>query len=208
MTSEPPKSLHYAVTDPSGAVLWIGTVLADQEEATRRALGPAEHLHRISEGDHGRIRKGGAWRVVEGRVEVVAEPMDLAALRARVEAAIDAAAERARTAWVTPGAGQAMEYRLTLEEACRLLSGEGSAYLGVTKARFPFLAAEVEARGEEPTPAALWTVAAEVRASNAAWIAAGARIKFLRRRAKLAVRAAATPEEIEAAGRGIAWPAP
>jgi hypothetical protein len=108
--------------------------------------------------------------------------------------AIDAEAESVRLTYVTAGAGQAAEYRLTAEEAARartaLDAGEALA-----PADYPHLAAEVDAGGAADLP----TAVAMVEAEQAAWTAVSAAIKQARRAGKLAVAAATTVEAVTTA---------
>lgn len=120
----------------------------------------------------------------------------LAALKATLAAQIDHDAEAARQRFITPGAGQAMEYQATEAEARR--------YLIDPSGTFPFLAAEVQAQG---SPATFASVAAEVVALADAWAAIGSEIKRLRRAAKLAVEAAPTASAARQAAQ-VTWPAP
>jgi hypothetical protein len=122
---------------------------------------------------------------------------DLAQVRAGALAEIDAAAEVARGAFITRGAGQAMEYLATEAEARAFNAGAPGP--------FPFLAAERDALGNGVT---LAQVAAEVLAQAGAWQVVGAAIKRTRRAGKLAVEAAATVEEVAAALAAIEWPQP
>ena len=120
----------------------------------------------------------------------------LAALKAQLAVQIDQEAEAARQRFITPGAGQALEYQATEAEARRhLIDPSGTV---------PCLAAEVQAQG---APTTLASVAAEVVALADAWAAIGSEIKRLRRVAKLAVEAAPTPAEARQAAQ-VTWPAP
>lgn len=121
---------------------------------------------------------------------------DLAIMKARAMQEVDAAAEAARTRWITPGAGQAMEYLLTEAEA--------RAYEAGAPGPFPLLEAERDARRGVPS---LSGVAAEVVALGAAWRRAAAEIKRMRRAAKIAVEAAKSPAEV-AKATAVQWPAP
>lgn len=117
---------------------------------------------------------------------------DLAALRARAAEQIDAEAEKVRSRFLTPGAGQALTYQRKEAEA--------RAVLDDTSASTPFLTAEAAAR--EMTVAAL---AAEVVAQADAWVIVGAAIEGLRMGAKAQIGAADTPEAI-AEATTINWP--
>lgn len=130
-----------------------------------------------------------------------APPLDLVKRLAVMQ--VDDAAEHARLAFITGGAGQALEYQQTEWEARAWV-----AALEPDLVDYPFLKAEVDAiagvTGQAVEPA---TVASSVMAQAEAWREAGSQIKRLRRTAKLAIDAATTVEEIEQA-RNIAWPQP
>jgi hypothetical protein len=130
---------------------------------------------------------------------------DLPALKAAARARVNAAAEAARQAYITPGAGQALEYQATETEARTLLALPDPA--AADPAALPFLVAEQAALASQGQRVTLSQVAAQVLALASAWAQAGARIKELRRGAVLAIDAAANPVEIEAA-EVIDWPRP
>jgi len=122
----------------------------------------------------------------------------LAALRLAAKAQIDGAAERARLAFVTPGAAQALVYDAKRREAEAMTSDPAPA-----PALYPLLAAEVGI-----TAPTLAGVGAAVRALAAEWTAAAAAIEGVRLAAKRAVDLALTPAEVRAAASGLSWPAP
>jgi len=124
---------------------------------------------------------------------------DLPALRARLLADVDAAAEHARRGFLTAGSGQALEYLATEAEAQACLAG--------VPGEWPMLRAEQAALAAAGQALALPEIAARVLAQRATWLAAAAEIKRLRRAAKLAIGAAATPAEALAAAK-VAWPRP
>jgi hypothetical protein len=151
----------------------------------------------------------GTWRVSEaGKLEPMLQPEPpIEQVRASAMAQVDQAAERARLRWITPGAGQAMEYLQT--------EGEARAYLAAgapaepAAGLYPFLRAEQEASAEAGLPAASFTAIAErVVLAADAWAAAGAAIKALRRTAKMRIELAETAEEAWAIAGEISWPAP
>lgn len=125
-------------------------------------------------------------------------------LRAQMASRIDAEAEAARHRWITPGAGQAMEYQATQAEADAYLAAHASPGGVPTASAWPWLAAEQAARGSGVT---LLELAEEVIALRDAWVTAGSQIKALRRAAKIAIGAATTPAEIRAAAQ-VNWPLP
>lgn len=144
---------------------------------------------------------------LDGDDKPVAEPVltalatrlwgdDLTRMKVLAMEEIDAAAEVARRRFITTGAGQAMEYMATEAEALAFDAGGPGP--------FPFLEAECDALGRKVT---LAQVSAGVLDQVAAWRAAGAAIKSLRRTAKMMIEAAKTPAEV-AAATVIVWPAP
>jgi hypothetical protein len=124
----------------------------------------------------------------------------LEAVKAAAIIAVDEAAEVARLQFITPGAGQAMEYQSGEAEARAYLADSSP-----DPANYPFLVAELNAlvaTGGTPT---LAEVAAEVDAQAAAWRAVGSYIKELRRTAKMQIDAANSVAAVRAAQQ-IAWP--
>jgi hypothetical protein len=127
----------------------------------------------------------------------------LSELKRQVEEQIDRDAEVARLRFITPGAGQALEYQATEAEARKFLVTED-----IDPDDYPFLQAEVHAIEESTGHApALVYVALEVLHNADAWRSVGAEIKRLRRSAKLAVSAATTAQEVRQAAM-IPWPQP
>lgn len=128
-------------------------------------------------------------------------PEELAAAQAAAIVAIDAEAEAARLLWITPGAGQALEYQATEEDARRYQANNGAG----DPEDYPWLRAELLAIDGDST---LADTAASTLAQADAWVAIGSEIKRIRRTAKLAVAAATTIAAVRAAASGIAWPQP
>jgi hypothetical protein len=128
-------------------------------------------------------------------------PEELAAAKATASAEIDADAEAARLRFITPGAGQSLEYAATEAEARAFVAAGGT---GEPEA-YPWLNAERLAAGGTATVA---QVAQQVLALADAWRASGAEIKRIRRAAKLQVEAATTIAAVRAALAGTDWPQP
>jgi hypothetical protein len=126
----------------------------------------------------------------------------LDAVKAAACAAIDAEAERRRMLLLTPGAGQALEYQHTAEEAARA----DAAPDPLDPVAYPFLAAEQQALLATVGEVSLRDVALAVLTDRAAWLAYGAAIKAARRRAKLMIREAGDAAGVAAAAAGAAWP--
>ena len=145
------------------------------------------------------IRVAGEWwQSWSVRPETAGE---LAAAKAAAAIEIDAQAEAARLRFITPGAGQSLEYAATEAEA-RAFVAAGAA--GAPEA-YPWLNAERLATGGGAT---LAEVAQQVLALADAWRASGAEIKRIRRAAKLQVEAAVTIAAVRAALAGTDWPQP
>lgn len=130
--------------------------------------------------------------------------MPLEVAQAKAVREIDTVAEVARLRFITQGAGQALEYNQTELEAKRWVDATQPEL-----ADYPFLQAEVDAiaaaTGQTPDPG---VVAANVIQQTAAWQAAGAAIKRIRRTAKMRIEAATTTSEVEAVLADLTWPEP
>ena len=120
---------------------------------------------------------------------------DLAPLKAEALRRIDAAAEQARAAWITPGSGQALVYQAKAAEAGRYLAASPPP---ADLSSYPLLAAEVGLTA--PNALALAQVWQRM---DGDWTAAAARIERARLEAKRAMDEARTPDEI---ARAAAWP--
>lgn len=132
---------------------------------------------------------------------------NLAAIKAAALVRIDAEAEAARLAFVTGGAGQALEYQATEAEGRAAVAAAASGAT-LDPADYPFVVAEMTAFAEVGITVTLLDAAQQVVAQADAWQSTGSLIKALRRGAKLRVEAAGTPAEVAAAASGIPWPSP
>lgn len=120
------------------------------------------------------------------------ETMDEAkAYAARV---IDEAAERARTKYVTPGSGQAMEYQAVREEAVRYLSGETGSW--------PMLQADVQGGTIHPVTGQpvsnIDDAANAVMVMHGLWQQVGSAIRAIRLGGKAQVMQATTQAQVAA----------
>jgi hypothetical protein len=134
---------------------------------------------------------------------------DLETLRAAALARIDAEAEAARLLFLTPGAGQAMEYLATEAEARAFLAAAAGIGSGKPTSLdgYPLVAAVARALaavGNVVQPAAL---AEQLVAQADAWRAAGAAIKELRRAARMRIAGAETAAGVRRAAE-VRLPAP
>lgn len=111
-------------------------------------------------------------------------------VRAEALRAIDAAAEAARAAYLTPGSGQALEYQQVAAEASQYLM-HVAAEVEPDPADYPMLAYEAAAR-DVPLAQVVTEVMDAVQVSTLA----GRVIRVRRLAAKAAVRAAETPEAV------------
>ena len=157
-------------------------------------------------GDPGQAVEEGAPALIEGQwrqtwATRAETPEELVAAKAAAAAEVDAAAEAARLRFITPGAGQSLEYAATEAEARAFVAANGAG----DPDDWPWINAERLAAGGAATMA---QVAQQVLALADAWRATGAEIKRVRRAAKLQVEAATTIAAVRAAVTGAAWPQP
>ncbi len=126
---------------------------------------------------------------------------DLEGLRQAALRWLDAAAEAARQAWITPGSGQALVYQEKAAEAARL-TADLAADPGQAPdpAGYPILAASVGIEAAD-----LAAVAALVLARKASWLAAGAEIERLRLAAKRDLAAATSADALAATVAALPW---
>lgn len=153
---------------------------------------------------------GREWIVFDSEVPapgdaVVVEAV-LSGVKAMCKADIDNAAEQARQAFLTPGAGQAMEYEAVASEADKLQTDEAPV-----DANYPMLKAAVGLDidpGTSQLSTDLAGAARAVLAARASWTRVGATIRNIRLKAKNAIDAAETPEVARAVLASVTWPAP
>jgi len=120
---------------------------------------------------------------------------------------VDDAAEAARLAWLTPGAGQATEYMRGEDEARQILALPVVSNLQPNQ--YPFVVAEQRAQAEVTgTTRTLRQIATEIVAQADTWRTVGSEIKRIRRTAKLRIDAAMTIAAVDAAAAGLSWPKP
>lgn len=129
----------------------------------------------------------------------------VAALKARLRAAIDEAAERMRLRYITPGAGMTMTYNEKHQQA-RAVDGLGQSAANALSAsdalaQFPTLTASV---GIEA--ATLWDCAQLVIQRYEAFATLSYGIELARLTGKAAVAAATTAAEAQAAHDAVTWP--
>jgi hypothetical protein len=134
---------------------------------------------------------------------------DLETLRVAALTRIDAEAEAARLLFLTPGAGQAMEYLATEAEARAFLAAAADAQGGKPPSldSYPFVVAEAAALARVGSVVEPVALAMQLVAQADAWRPAGAAIKELRRAAKMRTGAATTAAELRRAAE-VRWPTP
>lgn len=145
------------------------------------------------------LRTGGTWRWDGQALEAIALPVDIERERAAALWEADQAAEAQRRPFLSAGAGQALEYVLTLLEAQQALAAASTV-----AGDFPLLAAELSAQtgaGGNPT---LLDVARQIVAVDKSTRIALAAIKLRRRRAKIVIRTAADLGAMQSALAGAA----
>jgi hypothetical protein len=114
--------------------------------------------------------------------------ISLSDFKTEIKSRIGIAAESARSKYITPGSGKAMSYQEVAQEASRYKATNGAG-------AYPFLQARVSSgRYASLEAAADGTIAIEAQ-----WAMVGAQIDEIEDRAKLAVDAASTIEQVEAA---------
>ena len=138
------------------------------------------------------------WTYESGKVAPPVVEIDPQALKRDTLERIDAMAERARLAFVTPGSGQAMVYVEKLSEARRYVSDEKPA-----ADDYPLLQAESDVSG---TPLA--DIARTIIEKQARWIRGAARIERVRLKAKADVKATRTAAKFGAILEALTWPNP
>lgn len=143
------------------------------------------------------VERGGGVCWVDGEWQDYEPPgVPLLDIKAVLKAQVDAAAERERARYITPGAGQAMTYQAKADEARRLAADPSP-----DAADYPLLSAEVGITAPD-----LVAVGAVVLAAYQAWQVIGAAIEGARLGAKQAIDLA-TDEAGARAAAEVTWPA-
>jgi len=137
-------------------------------------IDPTPDTSEVEYTQSGPTKIDGQWRIT-----YETSPKDPAPYVAMLRTDIDNAAEGARSAFITQGAGQALTYQRKLEEA--------RAYQNNPAGDFPLLSASVG-----PDGANLAEVAATVIATSAAWSQLAAAIEAIRLHGKMRVGQGAT----------------
>lgn len=169
-----------------------------------QAIGghPADLLATYPEGTIEVPLKPGAdheWQ--DGAWVHVPPPLD--GVKAALKARLDADAEAERLKYVTPGAGQAMEYQQAAAEADEMLTAIAvDPDYEPDPEIYPMLAASIGIDGDT-----LADVAATVAAMHGQWRQIGSAIRAARLAGKQAIDAATTAEDAQAAFDAVAWPA-
>lgn len=204
LPAAPINHCHVVIDDASGEVLeYARTTLDPGVPVPAPTLAPGQSCLAVTPEVYESVRSGRPHKLVDGQIVPFVREVPLSVHKTNALSFVDIAAEQARLAFITGGAGQALEYQQTEWEARAWGAASEPELID-----YPFLKAEVDAiaetTGQAPDPD---EVAATVIAQADAWKAAGSEIKRLRRTAKLTIEAAATSEEI-AAAQIIPWPSP
>jgi hypothetical protein len=133
------------------------------------------------------------WPLVDGVYQRTQTVTNKPLLSVQMDALkkVDVAAEAARSAMLTPGSGQALEYQRTEAEARAWTEGANTA-------DFPMLKAELEAMKLGNPEATIDDVVAEALSNANLWLEVGAAIKQVRRSAKVLIEHAQTPANCRA----------
>lgn len=122
--------------------------------------------------------------------------ISLLAMKMQAVSRINEAAEQCRGKYITPGDGQMMTYLEKISQARACLLGQPPQ-----EADYPMLAAEIGI-----TAPTLTGVAEIVVAAYNQWLVIGSAIEATRRAANVAVEAATTRADVQAALDGLVWP--
>lgn len=132
-------------------------------------------------------------------------PAELASLKAALSKRIDEDAEELRLTLITPGSGQAMEYREAYAQARSALNATGT----VKASDYPMLAVTIGVDIDPDTgkPATdVLGVARSVAAAYEAYLQAGAAIRGVRLLSKAEIAAASDADHAQAVFAAIQWP--
>lgn len=195
-------TLYFAQLDVAKNVVSVGKASVADEQAYLAACGGTQ----ITEAQYRTLRASPGRRhsLTDDTLTDVTPTPEIATLREQANVRIDAAAEQARLVWITPGAGQAMEYLATQAQAV----AASLAPDPLDPALYPWLVAEQQARAMVGNTLTLRAVTTAIAAQVQDWSYAGSTIKRLRRTAKLEVDAALDGAAIEVIIAAISWPTP
>lgn len=194
--SSTPTMQHYARLDSNSQVMSVGAMPA--------GLPLPNGCSAITEQQAAQVRAGSTWALQSGALIAAARTIPLAALQGAATRQIDAQAEEARLAFITPGVGQAMTYQRKATEAAAFLAQyqTAAAAANATASAWPMLEAEVSI-----TAADLFGVASAIVAKSGQWTTIAATIEKTRLAAKAKIAAATGQADITAA-LAVTWPTP
>jgi hypothetical protein len=132
------------------------------------------------------------------------DPIPISQRQSIASGKVDAAAEAGRLHWITPGAGQALEYQETSAEAVRAAAAPDP----LAAADYPLLAADQAAHAAAGVTLTLRQVAEQVAAQQTAWLTAATAIKQARLTAKRRIALATSQTQIDTILAGVEWPTP
>jgi hypothetical protein len=179
--------------DPSGYVKGWSQSDVDTEVDAEAMLSIPGRV-RVNKSVIDQYQSGGTWGWTGETLEPRALPIDLAREKAAALWQADQFAEAERRPFLSAGAGQAMEYMMTLEEARACLSTTSPQPI-----HYPLLSAELEALTYIGQTTTLIDVATNIINLDGLVRAKMRDIKFTRRVRKLRVRAASTADELATA---------
>ncbi len=143
-------------------------------------------------------RVGGEWQQSWTVHAETAE--ELAEAKAQALSEVDNAAEAARLRFITPGAGQSLEYAATEAEARAYMVSST-----IDPEYWPWLNAERMAAGRTST---IHQIAQQVLDMANAWRSVGSEIKRTRRAAKIAIESATSVLSVREVVLALRWPSP
>lgn len=185
--------IFYLNLGPDGFVRGWGQADVETEADIAAILSVPGRVH-VDAAIIAQYKSGGTWGWNGETLVTMALPVDIERERAAALWQADQAAEASRRPFLSAGAGQALEYLLTLEEARSYLAASNP-----NEADFPLLGAEVAALTACGQVSTLAAVARGVVAADKATRRALAWIKTKRRIAKIKTRAATDAAGIDAA---------
>jgi hypothetical protein len=185
--------IFYLYPGPDGFVRGWGQADAETDADIATILSVPGRVH-VDAAVIAQFKSGGTWGWNGTALHAMALPVDIDRERAAALWQADQAAEAERRPFLSAGAGQAMEYLLTLEEARSCLAAASPVATD-----YPLLAAELDALAAVGQTVTLAAVAASIISTDHANRVRLGAIKRTRRLRKISIRAASTAAAIAAA---------
>ena len=190
--------IFYLYPGPDGFVRGWGQADGETDADIAAILSVPGRVH-VDAAIIAQYKAGGTWGWDGAALVAMALPVDIERERAASLWQADQTAEAARRSFLSAGAGQALEYVLTLLEAQQALAAATTV-----AGEFPLLAAELRAQTEAGGNPTLLDIARQIDAVDKSTRIALAAIKLRRRRAKIVIRAAADVGAMQSALTGAA----